>query len=148
MRKQSKRKIDHDIISPTPAKVTNLDKLYYKIGEVSDITGVKPYVLRYWESEFKFVNPAKTRSKQRLYKKDDVKLILEIKKLLYDEQFTISGAKKRLKELIEQQKSPQNLQLQQLNLTFESNKLSQEHSEFINSIKKELLEIKSILSSF
>ncbi len=72
------------------------EKLYYKIGEVSQITGVEPYVLRYWESEFKIIAPGRTNSKQRLYRRKDLELILEIKKLLYEERFTISGAKKKL----------------------------------------------------
>jgi DNA-binding transcriptional MerR regulator len=72
------------------------DKLYYKIGEVSQVTGVEPYVLRYWESEFRIVSPERSRSKQRLYTRKDLDLILEIKRLLYDERYTIEGAKKRL----------------------------------------------------
>lgn len=75
------------------------EKLYYRIGEVSRITQIKPYVLRYWESEFSLMSPAKSRSKQRLYRKRDIETILLIKKLLYDERFTIAGAKKRLREL-------------------------------------------------
>ena len=75
------------------------EKLYYKIGEVSQITGVEPYVLRYWESEFKIIVPGRTNSKQRLYRRKDLDLILEIKKLLYEEKFTISGAKKKLQQL-------------------------------------------------
>jgi len=75
------------------------EKLYYKIGEVSQITGVEPYVLRYWESEFKIVAPGRTNSKQRLYRRKDLELILEIKKLLYEEKFTISGAKKKLQQV-------------------------------------------------
>ena len=75
------------------------DKLYFKIGEVAEITGVKPYVLRYWESEFKMVNPSKSRSRQRLYRKSDVELIFRIKELLYEERYTINGARKNLKEL-------------------------------------------------
>lgn len=75
------------------------DKLYFKIGEVAEITGVKPYVLRYWESEFKMVNPSKSRSRQRLYRKNDVELIFRIKELLYEERYTINGARKKLKEL-------------------------------------------------
>ncbi|MCZ7585610.1 MAG: MerR family transcriptional regulator [Deltaproteobacteria bacterium] len=70
------------------------DKIYFKIGEVSDMTGVKPHVLRYWESEFEIFRPAKTASNQRLYKQRDLDLIFEIKRLLYDERFTIAGAKK------------------------------------------------------
>ena len=75
------------------------DKLYFKIGEVADFVGVKPYVLRYWESEFSVVKPTKTRSKHRLYRRRDVENLLRIKRLLHDERFTIEGAKKRLKSL-------------------------------------------------
>jgi len=75
------------------------DKLYFRIGEVSDIVGVKPYVLRYWETEFTDVRPTKSKSGQRLYKKRDVELLLQIKELLYEERFTISGAKQRMKEI-------------------------------------------------
>jgi DNA-binding transcriptional MerR regulator len=75
------------------------DKLYYRIGEVSEITGVKTYVLRYWESEFRGMVPQKSRSKQRLYKRRDIEMILLIKKLLYDERYTIAGARQRIKEL-------------------------------------------------
>ncbi len=74
-------------------------KLYYRIGEVSRITGVKPYVLRYWESEFRWMSPQKSRSKQRLYRKKDIEMILLIKKLLYQERYTIAGARRRLREL-------------------------------------------------
>lgn len=74
------------------------EKLYFKIKEVSEITGVEPYILRYWESEFNIINPSRTKSKQRLYRRKDLELILEIKKLLYEKQFTIAGAKKKLKE--------------------------------------------------
>ena len=74
-------------------------KLYYRIGEVSQITDVKPYVLRYWESEFRWMSPQKSRSKQRLYRKKDIEMILLIKKLLYQERYTIAGARRRLREL-------------------------------------------------
>ncbi len=73
------------------------DKLYFKIGEVAAIVGVKPYVLRYWESEFSIVKPAKTRSKHRLYRRRDVETLLEIKRLLHEQRFTIEGARKYLK---------------------------------------------------
>ena len=74
-------------------------KLYYRIGEVSRITGVKPYVLRYWESEFRWMAPAKSRSKQRLYRKRDIEVIQLIKRLLYEERYTIAGARKKLRDL-------------------------------------------------
>jgi DNA-binding transcriptional MerR regulator len=73
------------------------DKLYFKIGEVAKIVGVKPYVLRYWETEFPVIRPGKTRSRHRLYRRRDVEALLEIKRLLHNERYTIEGAKRRLK---------------------------------------------------
>jgi DNA-binding transcriptional MerR regulator len=81
------------------AKAQLPDKLYFKIGEVAAIVGVPPYVLRYWESEFTVVRPSKSRSKHRLYRRRDVETLLQIKRLLHDERFTIEGARKRLKSL-------------------------------------------------
>ncbi len=75
------------------------EKRYYRIGEVSRITGVKPYVLRYWESEFRWMAPQKSKSKQRLYRKRDIDMILLIKKLLHEQRFTIAGARKKLREM-------------------------------------------------
>lgn len=72
------------------------DKLYFKIGEVSQLAGIPTYVLRFWESEFKQINPRRTQSGQRQYKQSDVELILKIKHLLYDRKFTIQGAKRHL----------------------------------------------------
>ena len=77
------------------------NKLYFRIGEVSDLVGVKPYVLRYWESEFPDIKPSKSKSGQRLYKRRDVEMLLRIKGLLYDERFTINGARKRLKDSLQ-----------------------------------------------
>ncbi|HXC50443.1 MAG TPA: MerR family transcriptional regulator [Candidatus Limnocylindrales bacterium] len=74
------------------------DKLYFKIGEVARIVGVKPYVLRYWETEFSILKPGKTRSKHRLYRRRDVELLLRIKDLLHTRRFTIEGARKKLRE--------------------------------------------------
>jgi len=75
------------------------DKNYFRIGEVGRILGVEPYVVRYWESEFKTVRPMRTRSDQRLYRRKDVEQLLEIKTLLYEEMFTIAGARKRLAQI-------------------------------------------------
>ena len=72
------------------------DKLYFKIGEVKKITGVETHVLRYWESEFKIIRPQRASSKQRLYRKIDVENILTIKKLLYEDGYTVPGARKLL----------------------------------------------------
>lgn len=74
------------------------DKLYFRIGEVSRLAGVKQYVLRYWETEFPGIGPRKSGSNHRLYRRKDVELILEIKHLLYDRRFTIEGARKHLQE--------------------------------------------------
>ena len=74
------------------------DKLYFKIGEVAKLVGVKPYVLRYWETEFSILRPGKTRSKHRLYRRKDVETLLEIRRLLYTERYTIEGAKRRLRD--------------------------------------------------
>src|SRR5574341_1737112 len=72
------------------------EKLYFKIGEVAELTGVQPYILRYWETEFGTLRPAKSRSGQRLYRRNDVLAVLRIKELLYRQRFTIKGAKRRL----------------------------------------------------
>src|SRR5579885_990978 len=72
------------------------EKLFFKIGEVCDITGVQAHVLRYWESEFPMLAPQKNRAGQRTYRKRDVEMVLRIKELLYEDQYTIAGAKKRL----------------------------------------------------
>ena len=78
------------------SQITFPDKLFYKIGDVSRIVGVEPYVLRYWETEFSFLKPRKNKSGQRVYVKKDVELLLSIKKLLYQERYTIEGVRKRL----------------------------------------------------
>jgi DNA-binding transcriptional MerR regulator len=77
-----------------PKKIPN--KLFFKIGEVCEITDTQPYVLRYWESEFPMLAPAKNSSGQRIYRRRDIETVFRIKELLYDEGFTIAGAKKRI----------------------------------------------------
>jgi DNA-binding transcriptional MerR regulator len=84
------------------------NKLFFKIGEVCEITDTQPYVLRYWESEFPALAPAKNSSGQRIYRRRDIETVLRIKQLLYEEGFTIAGAKKRLEaELAGRTESPQ-----------------------------------------
>lgn len=123
------------------------DKLYFKIGEVSKILGVKPYVLRYWETEFKEIGPAKSRSKQRLYRRKDVETLLAIKQLLYDEGFTISGARKKVKEflrgngnLVVSESQPK--KKEQIALEFDGQGGSK---KLLKKIQKDLKEIQSIL---
>ncbi|MBW1934768.1 MAG: MerR family transcriptional regulator [Deltaproteobacteria bacterium] len=74
------------------------DRRFFRIGEVSKIVGVEPYVLRYWESEFPQIRPLRADTNQRTYQKKDVEIILEIKRLLYEEKLTIEGARQRLKQ--------------------------------------------------
>ena len=72
-------------------------KLFYRIQEVAEITGLKPYVLRYWESEFSELSPEKDKNDQRRYRQSDIDVILRIKELLYGEKYTIAGARQRIK---------------------------------------------------
>ena len=80
------------------SNTNSIKKLYYSIGEVSKITDLKQYVLRYWETEFKQLNPNKNKAGNRTYRQKDIDLILDIKNLLYKEKFTIEGARKMLSQ--------------------------------------------------
>ena len=71
---------------------------FFSIGEVCDLTGLKPHVLRYWESQFRFLNPAKNRSGNRVYQRREVELVMLVKHLLYDEKYTIEGARQKVDE--------------------------------------------------
>lgn len=75
------------------------EKLFYKIGEVSRIAGIESYVLRYWETEFRFLKPRKSKSGQRVYTRKDIDTVLQIKRLLYEERYTIEGVRKIFGEL-------------------------------------------------
>ena len=81
-------------LSPEPAEIP--DKLYFRIGEVSDLVGVEPYVLRYWETEFPAVGPKKSDTGHRMYRRKEVELLLRIKYLLYEKKYTIEGARQYL----------------------------------------------------
>ncbi|MFO7785625.1 MAG: MerR family transcriptional regulator [Thermodesulfobacteriota bacterium] len=94
---RSKRWSGEDSGTADRASLIPDDKKYFRIGEVSRIVGVEPYVLRYWESEFSQVRPARADSNQRTYQKNDLELLLEIKHLLYEEKLTIEGARNRLR---------------------------------------------------
>ena len=76
------------------------NKRYFRIGEVSRIIGVEPYVLRYWESEFPQIRPSRADSNQRTYQKKDLEIIMEIKRLLHEERMTVAGAKRKLKQTL------------------------------------------------
>jgi DNA-binding transcriptional MerR regulator len=81
-------------LQPGPPEIP--DKLYFKIGEVSELLGLEPYVLRYWETEFAVLSPKKSGTGHRLYRRKDVELLLRIKHLLYEKRFTIEGARQSL----------------------------------------------------
>jgi len=113
------------------------DKNYFSISEVSEITHIKPYILRYWESQFKTLRPTRRVSGQRKYTRKDIELILRIKELLYEKKFTISGAKRYLIN----EKRQKN---KQLSFPLADNVLA---IDFLKEIKKEIVEILKILSS-
>ena len=109
------------------------DKFHFKIGEVSRILGVKPYVLRFWETEFR-ITPAKNRSQHRVYKRQDVETLLEIKRLLYEERFTIEGARLKLKEQLKDRQK-------QLKLDLAENP----YRATLRQVRKDLARIKAML---
>jgi DNA-binding transcriptional MerR regulator len=109
------------------------EKLYYRIGEVSRITGVKAHVLRYWEQEFK-LRPERFGGTQRRYSREELETIFTIKKLLHEERFTIKGAKKRLQELSRRRRG-------QLEMNF----LEKGYKEVLREVSQELKEIKETL---
>ncbi len=111
-------------------------KKYYRIGEVSSITGVEPHVLRYWESEFPQIRPKRV-ARQRLFRKKDVDLIIRIRKLLYEEGFTINGAKKQLAR--EQQGTVPAPRDRPTN---------RKKKEILGQVRDELAEIERLLDSF
>jgi DNA-binding transcriptional MerR regulator len=114
------------------------ERLYYRIGEVSRITGIKPHVLRYWESEFKVIKPHKGGSLQRLYRRKDLDLILRIRKLLYEEGFTISGAKKKIKDL-------ERAENNRVKLRLVENRPSTKDQELLMAVQEELKGIRRLL---
>jgi DNA-binding transcriptional MerR regulator len=114
------------------------DKLYFKIGEVSKIADVAPHVLRYWESEFHTIRPKRANSKQRLYRRADVELILKIKTLLHEQGYTISGARRFLasgEEVIPSAAGPQPPVAERLDAF-----------TFLSRVKGELLKLQDMLT--
>jgi DNA-binding transcriptional MerR regulator len=91
---------------PVSGEVVIPDKLYFRIGEVSRLCGLPSYVLRFWETEFNQLKPSKSGTGQRMYRKIDVESVLRIKKLLYDQGFTIAGARQQLRAETRRKQSP------------------------------------------
>lgn len=111
------------------------DKIYFKIGEVSDILGVKPYVVRFWETEFG-LSPAKNRSRHRVYRRHDLDVLLEVRKLLYEERFTIEGARAKLRERLKEKNK-------QLDIAWKDNP----YKSVLRQVKKDLAKIRELLSA-
>lgn len=114
------------------------ERLYYRIGEVSRITGLKPHILRYWESEFKVIRPHKGGSLQRLYRRKDLDLILKIKKLLYEEGFTIAGARKKIRDLERSENKKLKLKVGEKGSNGEAHELLVAFEEELKGIRKML----------
>ena len=111
-------------------------RLYYSISEVSDMIGVKPHVLRYWETQFKMLRPKKGRGGARMYRKRDVEILFEVKQLLYDHRFTIAGARRKLLDDRGNSK-------EQMELTF--NRTDRE--EMLRGLRRDLEGLLSLLQS-
>jgi len=119
------------------------DKLYFRIGEVSRLAGIKPYVLRFWETEFSSLGPKKSGKGHRLYRRKDVELVLEIKQLLYEKRYTIEGARKYL-DSRSREAAPKSAEAAGKLLRTEP--LFGETAPALAAIRKELTEILQLLS--
>jgi len=117
----------------------NPNKLYFRIGEVSRLAGIKPYVLRFWETEFPTIEPKKSGTGHRLYRRKDVELVLEIKRLLYDKRYTIEGARKFLEEKGQQDKRAEPAAERTQSILF------QESIPGLEDLRRELREILDLL---
>lgn len=122
-----------------------IKKLYYTISEVSKLTSVEQYILRYWETEFEQLKPQKNRAGKRIYTNKDIDIILKIRTLLRDKKFTIEGAKKNLNSLLANQHSEKNEFEKNSNFNnITDNILDKVNCENI-SLKKDLIEIRNLL---
>ena len=117
------------------------DKLYYPIREVAQITGVEPYVLRFWEKEFPAIRPPKGSTGHRRYRRKDIETILEIKRLLYDQGFTIAGARTQLQKAASESPGEQ-----KVTTTRKAGSADSSGAAALNRIRRELNEILTILS--
>jgi len=108
-------------------------KVYYSIGEVCDLTGLKPHVLRYWETQFGVLNPTKNRAGNRVYRPKEIEIILLVKHLLYEKKYTIEGANNRLVEMRRAGK-------------LEEERQDVLEPEFLAGIKAELVELRRVLT--
>jgi DNA-binding transcriptional MerR regulator len=117
------------------------DKLYFRIGEVSRLAGIKPYVLRFWETEFPLLGPKKSGTGQRMYRRKDVELVLEIKRLLYEERFTIEGAR----NLLDARSKTARAQKSERTEAHKQGELFSDAAVALETVRKELREIVKML---
>ena len=118
-------------------EIKQIKKLYYSIGDVSEMTDLKQYVLRYWETEFSILNPEKNKAGNRRYKKEDIKVVRNIKELLYDKKFTIRGAQQYLEDYYKDKESNSNI----VNISSQT-----VDREFLMDLKEKLEETLQLLS--
>ena len=112
-------------------------KLYYSISDVSKIADIKQHVLRYWENEFHELHPTKNRAGNRIYRLKEIKIVFLIKKLLYEDKFTVEGARKKLKELMTADSEVKNIEVNETS--------NMETIELLNSMKNDLKELNNII---
>ena len=120
-------------------QIKRIKKLYYSIGDVSEMTDLKQYVLRYWETEFPMLKPAKNRAGNRTYKNEDIKVIRQIKELLYEKKFIIQGAKQYLTELYDKNNEDTNI------VNISSHNVDK---EFLQELKSKLEDTIELLEKF
>lgn len=129
-------------LAPAGAAQEIPDKLYFRIGEVARLAAIKPYVLRFWETEFPSLGPKKTGTGHRLYRRKDVELVLEIKRLLYEKRFTIEGARKFLETRVKPEPARTSKAGKR---TKTQGNLFPNASPLLDTVRKELLEIAEML---
>jgi len=128
-----------DLAQPSAVDPEIPNKLYFRIGEVAKLAGIKPYVLRFWETEFSALGPKKSGTGHRLYRRKDVETVLEIKRLLYDRRFTIEGARKVLE-------SKPKAQVAKTKPVRRQSELFTGPSAVYQEVRRELIEILAILN--
>ena len=121
------------------------NKLYFRIGEVAKLAGIKPYVLRFWESEFSGLGPKKSGTGHRLYRRKDVELVLEIKRLLYEKRFTIEGARKVLEAKPKRGSEPSSGKSTAANARRQQGELFSGSPAFYQELRRELTDLLTLL---
>ena len=133
-----------DLAQQPPSDPEIPNKLYFRIGEVAKLAGIKPYVLRFWESEFPDLGPKKSGTGHRLYRRKDVEMVLEIKRLLYEKRFTIEGARKALDNKPARSKA---VKATELAARKQGELFGSGNAAFYQELRRELTEILLMLST-